>query len=375
MAKAIGWRQRFATRIAFLISGLGMAAWAPLVPFVKERLQLDSSHLGLMLLCLGIGAILAMPFAGILTARYGCRAVVLLAAVLESVTLPILAVAHNIATAVPALLLFGAGVGTLDCVMNIQGIIVERASGRTMMPGFHGLFSAGGIVGAAGVSGLLAAGIPPLQATLCVVAAILIASLLAARSLLNYGSPFLGPVFQLPRGVVLVIAWVCFIMFVVEGSALDWSAVFLTTRAIDPSLAGMGYAAFSLFMTIGRFLGDTIVRIAGPRSVIMAGSLLAAVGLALAVLVESWKIGLLGYGLLGAGCSSVVPVLYGMLGRQSVMPEALAVPAVTTIAYSGMLLGPVGIGFLAHGFGLPFALMTIAFGLVVVAIVGRTLSA
>src|SRR5581483_3269693 len=101
MSQEIGWRQRFATRVAFLVSGLGMAAWAPLVPFVKARLQLDSAHLGLMLLCLGIGAILAMPFAGVLTSRYGCRAVVILAAVLECATLPTLSITTHVATAVP----------------------------------------------------------------------------------------------------------------------------------------------------------------------------------------------------------------------------------------------------------------------------------
>jgi len=207
-----------------------------------------------------------------------------------------------------------------------------------------------------------------------VIAGILAILALTGRYFLAYGSRHSGPVFMLPRGIVLIIAGLCFIMFVVEGSALDWSAVFLTTRAIDPALAGMGYAAFSLFMTLGRLLGDAFVRAVGTRNVVTMGGLIAAAGLALAVLVQSWRAGILGYSLLGAGCSSVVPVLYGAIGRQTVMPEAVAVPAVSTIAYGGMALGPAMIGFLAHVFGLPTALMVIAFGLVVVAAVGRTLS-
>ena len=373
-ARPIGWRERFATRATFFLTGLGMAAWAPLVPYVKSRLELDSADLGLLLLCLAAGAIVPMPLAGILTARFGCRRVILLASLSQMIFLPFLAMAPSVPAAIPGLLGFGAAVGMLDCVMNIQALIVERADGRTLMPGFHGLFSAGGIAGAGGVSGLLALGLSPFQASLCTVALIGIVSTLAGRHLLGYGSPLSGRVFRLPRGIVLVIAGLCFIMFVTEGSALDWSAVFLTTRAIDPALAGMGYAAFAVFMTLGRLLGDAVVRRAGPRRVVVVGGLIAATGLAVAVLVDSWKFGIAGYALLGAGCSSIVPVLYGALGRQTVMPEAAAVPAVTTIAYGGMLLGPVAIGFFAHAFGLSAALMTVAFGLVVVAAGGTTLS-
>ena len=373
-AHPIGWRERFATRATFFLTGLGMAAWAPLVPYVKSRLGLDSADLGLLLLCLAAGAIVPMPFAGILTARFGCRRVILLASMSQMIFLPFLAVAPSVPAAVLGLLAFGAAVGMLDCVMNIQALIVERADGRTLMPGFHGLFSAGGIAGAGGVSGLLSLGLSPFQASLCVVALIGIVSTLAARHLLGYGSPLSGRVFRLPRGIVLVIAGLCFIMFVTEGSALDWSAVFLTTRAIDPTLAGMGYAAFAVFMTLGRLLGDGVVRRVGPRRVVIVGGLIAATGLAIAVLVDSWKFGIFGYALLGAGCSSIVPVLYGALGRQTVMPEAAAVPAVTTIAYGGMLLGPVAIGFFAHVYGLSAALMTVALGLVVVAGGGTTLS-
>jgi len=152
--RVIGWRESLATRATFLISGLGMATWAPLVPFVQSRLGLNSGSLGLLILCLGTGAILSMPFAGMLTAQYGCRLVILLSCTFQCLSLPILAVAPGVPAVVFALLMFGGAMGMLECAMNIQGIIVERAIGRTMMPGFHGLFSVGGIAGAAGVSGL-----------------------------------------------------------------------------------------------------------------------------------------------------------------------------------------------------------------------------
>jgi MFS family permease len=372
--RPIGRREIGATRATFFISGLGMAAWAPLVPFVRDRLDLDSAQLGLLLLCLGLGAVLSMPFAGTLTARHGCRAVILVAAGCECASLLTLATSNHAVVVIPALFVFGAGVGTFDCVMNIQAIIVERAVGRVLMSGFHGFFSVGSIVGSSAVSGLMSLSASPLIAAFVVAAGIVLILAFATPYLLPYGGRSSSATFRLPRGIVMVIAALCFIMFAVEGSALDWSAVFLTTRNIGLSMAGLGYAAFSVLMTIGRFLGDSIVRAAGPRMVVVAGSFVAAAGIALAVAFDSWQVGIVGYAVLGAGCSSVVPVLYGALGRQTVMPEAAAVPVVTTIAYGGMLLGPAAIGLLAHAFGLSAALLSTALGLLIVSAVGSVMS-
>ena len=360
--------------MAFFIAGLGTAAWAPLVPYAKARLNLETGSLGLLLLCLGIGSVVAMPLAGMLTAKYGCRLVIYVSSAMFCLTLPLLASVTSLPLLVVALLVFGAAVGTIDCVINIQGIIVERAGGRPMMSGFHGLFSVGGLVGASGISGLLSLGAPPYVSALIVVAGIALALLWAGPHFLPYGADAHGPALGFPRGIVLVIAILCFIMFLTEGSALDWSAVFLTSvRGMNPGFGGVGYAAFSLTMALGRLAGDAIVRRFGPRLVVTIGSFIAAGGLVLAVLVPSWKVGVLGYALLGTGCSSVVPVLYAALGRQEVMPKSSAVPAVTTVAYAGVLAGPVAVGFVAHISSLPIAFLIVAALLVGVGVVGRTM--
>ena len=115
-------------------------------PFAKERAGLGDGTLGLLLLCLGAGSIIAMPIAGVLAARYGCRLVLIVSVGLVCATLPVLATGSSRPLLVAALFIFGVGMGSLDCVVNIQAVIVERASGRPMMSGFHGLFSVGGIV-------------------------------------------------------------------------------------------------------------------------------------------------------------------------------------------------------------------------------------
>ncbi|WP_065259407.1 MFS transporter [Pseudomonas bananamidigenes] len=366
--------QQMSTRIAFFIAGLGIAAWAPLVPYAKARAGLDEGTLGLLLLCLGVGSILAMPLAGVLATRFGCRRVATGGTLLICAALPLLATVSSIPALIATLFMFGAGLGTVDSTVNLQAVIVERASGKNMMSGFHGLFSLGGIVGAAGVSGLLGLGLTPLAAMLVVVAVLIAALFKAVPHMLPYGSESSGPAFAVPHGIVLFIGGMCFIVFLTEGAALDWSAVFLAEeRGIDTAYAGLGYAAFALTMTAGRLTGDRIVRALGATRIILFGGLLAATGLFLATFAPGWEIALLGYALVGAGCSNIVPVLYTAVGKQTVMPESIAVPAITTLGYAGILAGPAVIGFVAHASSLSFAFGLMATLLVAVAIGGKAL--
>ncbi len=358
----------------FFIAGFGMAAWAPLVPFAKARAGIQAGMLGLLLLFFGIGSIVAMPAAGALVARVGCRRVITVSAVLVCLTLPILAYGSSLPLLVAALILFGAALGAIDVSMNIQAIIVERASRRPMMSGFHGLFSLGGITGAAGVTALLAAGVSPVTATLVVITAIGVALIVAAPHLLDHGSRTGGPVFAVPRGIVLIIGCLCFILFLTEGAVLDWSAVFLTSaREMQASYAGFGYAAFALTMTVGRLSGDRIVQRFGNSNIIVFGGVVAALGFCLVTLVPSWQVALLGYALVGAGCSNIVPVLFTSVGRQTAMPENLAVPAITTLGYAGILAGPAAIGLVAQAASLSAALFLVAIMLLGVAASGRLL--
>ena len=360
--------EQWSTRAAFFVAGFGMAAWAPLVPYAKDRLAIGEGTLGLLLLCFGAGSIVAMPLSGVLAARFGCRRVIWAASLVICAALPMLAMADTVPLLAAALMLFGAGVGTVDVAINIQAVIVERAASRAMMSGFHGLFSVGGIAGAAGVSAVLWIAGSPLLATVCVAVLIAAVLLVFGRSLLPYGGNQDGPSFALPRGVILLIGGLCFICFLAEGAMLDWSALVLTTlHGMEPVQSGLGYAVFSVAMTAGRLSGDRIVHALGGRMVLLCGGSCAAVGMALSVFAPSWPLALAGFALVGAGASNIVPVLFSAVGRQRAMPANLAVAAVTTLGYSGILAGPAGIGFVAHAAGLPTAFLGVAALLLVVA--------
>ncbi|WP_447871493.1 MFS transporter [Serratia fonticola] len=357
-----------ATRLAFFIAGLAMATWAPLVPFAKTRINIDDGSLGLLLLCIGVGSIMAMPLTGLLTGKFGCRRVILLAGIALCIDLPLLVLMDSTLGMALALLLFGAAIGMIDVAMNIQAVVVERASNRAMMSGFHGFFSVGGIAGAGGVSALLWVGLGPLQATLIAVVAILALLLIASKNLLREsGGDKEGPMFVLPRGWVMFIGLLCFIMFLAEGSMLDWSALYLTTmRGMDHNQAGLGYALFSIAMTIGRLNGDRVVNAMGRYQVLLLGSLCAAIGLALAITIDSAIASLIGFMLVGVGASNVVPILFSAAGNQRVMPANLAIASVTTVGYAGILAGPAVIGLIAQVSSLTFALACVAALLLIV---------
>ncbi len=369
-----GAAEQRATRIVFFITGFGSSAWAALVPFAKARADISDGALGLLLLCLGIGSVITMPISGACAAKFGCRRTMIAAGLVIATTLPLLATLAAVPALVATLMLFGAGLGAVEVAMNIQAIIVERASGRSMMSGFHGLFSLGGIAGAGGMAALLTSGASPLTATLCVSAGILAALAISATHLLPYGAKNEGPAFAIPRGSVLLLGALCFVLFLAEGAVLDWSAVFLSSiRHMATSYAGLGYAAFAATMTIGRLFGDRIVDRLGQNRVVLIGGLCAAFGFVGATIIPSWQLALLGYALIGVGCANIVPVLFSAVGRQSVMPENAAVPAITTLGYAGILSGPAGIGFIAHVTSLPTAFLILAAMLVAVSLSSRLL--
>ena len=345
----------------FFVIGLAAGAWAPLVPFAKQRLDLSAGALGLILLCAGAGSIVAMPAAGALAARFGCRIVVVAAGAAIAVVFPLLILAPAAPALAVALFLFGAALGSIDCVINIQAIAVERSAGRPLMSGFHALYSLAGIVGAGLVSGMIGVSATPFAAALVVAGAMLLATVVARPGLVTTRAADPGRLVALPHGAVVLIGAVCFVVFLTEGSALDWSAVLLrTVHQAGAAQAGVAYAAFSATMTGGRFFGDRVVGRLGLVRTVGLGALVAAAGLAVAALAPSWPISAAGYALVGAGCANIVPALFTLTGRQTAMPEASAVAAVSVLGYAGILAGPAGIGLVANLSSLPAALLAVA---------------
>jgi MFS family permease len=354
--------QQIATRLAFFVAGLGMAAWAPLVPFAKTRIGLDDGSLGLLLLCIGAGSMLAMPLTGFLTGKLGCRAVILMAGLGLCIDLPLLALMDSLGGMAVALLLFGAAIGMIDVAMNVQAVIVERASGKAMMSGFHGFFSVGGIAGAGGVSLLLLAGLAPAQAIGLIALLIAILLLIVAGDLLAHGGIGErrrgGARWALAHGKILFIALLCFFVFLTEGAMLDWSALFLhAERGVAKSQAGIGFTLYAVAVACGRLYGDRLIGAIGRYRTLLLGSLCAAAGVLLTVTVPLASAAFGGLMLAGLGIANIVPILFNAVGNQKQVPPGQAFPAVTLVGYLGLLTGPALIGFIAN-----YTSLALAFG-------------
>jgi predicted MFS family arabinose efflux permease len=364
-------KQRLATRLAFLCSGMAMSAWAPLVPFVKARMGLSAAELGMLVLCIGVGSIAAMPLAGPGTARFGCRAAIVLSGILVCLVTPALAIVPSPFLLGLALFVFGASIGTMDVAMNIQAVIVEQKQGGSLMSGFHGLFSVGGFVGAGGVALLLWCGLSPFTAT--VILALLVAAALwyAEPHFLGAStrSTSAGASFVMPHGTVIFIGLLCFACFLAEGAVLDWSALLLSSGGrFTAEQGGMGYAAFAMAMTVGRLTGDKVVGRFGSQRVMIAGGLCAASGFFITVAASSPWLALFGFLLVGIGASNIVPILFTAAGRQPDMPPSLAIGAITTLGYAGILAGPALIGFVAEATSLHAAFGLLAGAMLLVAL-------
>jgi predicted MFS family arabinose efflux permease len=351
---------RLATRLSFLAAGFGMACWAPLVPFAKARLGVGDGQLGILLLFLGIGSICAMPLTGWSCARSGSKPMILGGGLGLVLLLPILATTSSAFVLAAALFGFGASLGAIDVAMNIHAVAVERAAERPLMSGFHAMFSVGGIAGAGGMTFLLSAGVTSFMGALCGSAMTLAALGLAWPRLLKARGAKPAR-FVAPHGIVLLLAGLAAVSFLVEGAILDWSALLIVDAGLaGPARGGLGYMLFSIAMTIGRLTGDRIVARAGNRRVLLGGGLLAVAGFILLLTAPLTAIAMIGFLLIGFGASNIVPVLFSLVGRQTVMPAGLAVASLTAIGYAGILTGPALLGFVSHALSLPAAFWLLA---------------
>jgi predicted MFS family arabinose efflux permease len=363
---------RLATRLSFLVAGFGIACWAPLVPFAKQRLAVDDGTLGLLLLCIGIGSVVAMLITGPLSSRYGSKPVILAGGFGLAVVLPVLTVAATPTTTALALLAFGAALGSIDVAMNVHAVEVERAADTPLMSGFHALFSIGGFAGATLMTFLLSLGVAPLEGTLFCSAIMIAAMAFAWPRLMTGAQGERGPLFVMPHGIVLLLAALAAATFLAEGAILDWSALLVTDGGlVTATQGGVGYMLFAVAMTAGRLVGDRITARIGDRSTLFWGGILAIAGFVLLLTAPLAAMAMAGFLLIGLGASNIVPVLFRTAGAQKAMPSALAVGAITTTGYAGILAGPAAIGFVSNAVGLHTAFWMVAALLCLVPLTAR----
>lgn len=363
-------RARWAIAAIFFVHGLFWGSWAPHIPLAKERLGVGTGVFGVALLCMALGAVIAMPLAGHFVHRFGSARLTVVTGLCCCLAMPFPAIAPNLPLFIIALFAFGASLGSMDVAMNAHGLTVERQLKRAVMSGFHGLYSLAGLVGGSAAS-LVLGRIPEIWH---VAGASLVCLLL-----LTSAKPFLLPndsdkdssvnAFALPTRATLGLGLLCFLALMAEGSIIDWSGIHLReSLGTSPALAALAFAFFAGGMAVSRLTGDWLRVTFGAVSLVRWSAIATAVAIALALSVSNAWIAIAGLMVAGLGIGNIAPILFAGGGR--VEPEApgRGIAAVTTMGYTGFLVGPPLIGFAAELTGLPMALGLTAVAALIVAL-------
>lgn len=361
------------TMALFFANGATFATWGVHIPTIKERFGLSDAMLSFAMLAVAAGAIVAMGPVGRWVARLGsARASMIGGVAFALLTLAIIAM-PSFALLLPTLLIFGMANAAFDVGMNAQAAIVEASRTRPVMSALHGMFSLGGMIGAAFGGLMLSLGVPPL------VHAALIAALTAGVAIgMTPGLLADHPV--LPTAdhhrehasrALWLLGLMAFLGLVGEGAMYDWTSVYMRDVAVAPlGWVSFGYAAFSGGMACGRFGGDRLRARFGDARTLTGSAWLGFAGIVLAIAVPLPLAALIGFGLMGLGAANMVPIFFAAASRLPGVAAAEAIARVARFAYVGLLLGPVLIGGVAHLSDLRIGITVVALTMGYIALFG-----
>jgi MFS family permease len=389
---------RAAVAAAFLIHATVSGTWAPRLPAIKESLGLSDGELGTALVGLAIGLVAGTRLAGAPIDRFGSRPFMRAGFPLMAASLLLPGLAGSGLGLFASLLVLGIASGALDVAMNAQGIEVERVLRKPILSGLHGLWSLGLGLGAGVAALAAAAGLDPLPHFAIVAGALALASLVLLRGLLpereqvraeipvGGGAPPNGSGDGTHARGSVALRWtlplallglITFCSFVGEGSASDWSAVYMTQElGSSQALGALAFAAFAVTMATVRFLADSLRGRYGSVTLVRAGSLVAAGGMTFGLVVHEPVAAIAGFALLGLGLAAVVPIAFRAAGDLDPRATGRLVGRVATVGYVGTVVGPIAIGWLAELTSLRSALgLVVLLAATIAAVSGRALAA
>lgn len=363
-------RGRWAVAAIFFANGFLIGSWAPQIPELLARLAITEFTLGLLILLFGAGALVAMPACGVFIGRYGSRAVLRVVAPAGAFGLLAVAAAPSVPAAAFALPIFGAVIGGMDVAMNANAVAVERRLGRAVMSSSHGFWSLGGFAGG-GLGGIAIQqwGYMAHAALVTIVALAVVA--IAVRPLVvefRAPAPARRARIALPRGFPIYLTGLVALMSMVpEGAVLDWAALYLRQElGAGIASAGFAFAAFSAAMALMRFAGDSVRGRFGAVATLRLSSLVAAGGMLAAGLSPAPWVAIVAFGICGLGIANMVPIAFSAAGNQPGISPGAGMSVATTIGYSGLLLAPSAVGFVAETTG--FALVFVALSAMLLAV-------
>jgi MFS family permease len=365
-------RGRWAVAAMFLANGFTMGAWAPQIPLLLPRHDISEFTLGLLILVLGLGAVTAMLFAGKLIARFGARRVLQAFSLSIVPVLPAVVFSPNLTVLALAMAALGAMIGCMDVAMNANAVAVERHMGRAIMSSSHGFWSLGGFIGGAfGGQAIATFGYDKQALGVALICAITLA--VASRFIVNdppqEETAVKTKARMFPRVMILyVLGAMALFSMVPEGAVLDWAAVYVKDElGADLTQQGLAFGLFSGAMAIVRFMGDAVRNRFGAVQTLRVSGIFGAVGLIVASLSPSSELAIVGFAIAGIGVANMVPIMFSAAGNYPGLPPGSGIATTTMLGYTGYLLAPSVIGYVAQHVGFRFTYGAVALLLLLVA--------
>jgi predicted MFS family arabinose efflux permease len=361
---------RIATFLVFGVNGAMIGTWVAHIPWLQDHLGVSKATLGLCLLCMAAGAVVAMPLTGLILDRLPSASVARWSTLVFCLMLPLPLLATSPLMLAPILFVFGASNGAMDVAMNAHGVAIQEKLERPVMSSFHGGWSVGGFVAAGVVAIAAAAGLDPRAESLIVGVCLWLLSLWITPRLGSMSShSSAGHGFALPKRPVLLIGGLCFLVMLAEGAIGDWSGIYLKhNTGASTAAAAVAFTGFSLGMAIARLGGDFVNTRIGADRLLRVGTALVAVALGAALLVGQTLPAVVGFILCGLGIANAVPLLFSAAGR--IDPPGPSLAAAFTLGYTGFIVGPPVIGVLSDQTGLPQTLALLILALITVSVLG-----
>ncbi|MGZ5246871.1 MAG: MFS transporter [Flavitalea sp.] len=354
----------------FFLSGNTFSSWAARIPTIKSTYNLNEAELGTVLFMLPLGSLVVLPVSGWAINKYGSRPILLIAAILYGIFLLAIAYSHDILILSSVLFLFGFAGNGFNIAANTQALQVEkRVYGRTLMSSFHALWSAGAMTGAIVTGWMMKNSVTIINQYLMVSGLMFLIFLGASFFLVQGEEKNVGSGKMVwPSKFLWLLGIICFCCALCEGAMADWSALYYKQVVNDGSSVNTtGYTAYAFTMAFGRLIGDRLIDRFGSRQILLIDALFIIAGIAIGIGIVHPMAVIIGFAMIGMGVSTIIPIVYTLSGKNTATPPSVSLATVSSIGFSGFLIGPPLIGYIAHGIGLRMALMLlISMGFIII---------
>jgi MFS family permease len=356
-------KSRWAISTIFFCYGLAFASWASRIPSIQEKFSLSEAELGTLLLMLPIGSFISLPLAGVLVAKWNSYLVTRLAIVLYLLSLVAISISENIYLLGLVLFLFGLMGNMVNIAINTQAVSLEKDYKKNIMASFHGMWSLAGFFGAIIGAFMIGSEIILQYHYSIIFSTSIVASIISFKFLIksDLDESEDKPIFAIPDRSLLLLGVIAFCSMMCEGTMFDWSGVYYKKVVNAPKdILGLAYTFFMISMAGVRFVADYFTGKFGVKKVVFSSGLLNFTGLLILIFFPGKIVSLIAFFIVGAGVSSVIPLVFSLAGKSKSMSSSVALAAVSTMGFFGFLMGPPLIGYLADWLNLQASFMFIA---------------